>query len=212
MREAAPVGFSLAIHALSILLLAWVTIGRPIEPRLTRPIEVELIDQQMLDDSFEIPPEVAITPLTVPEQKVQDDAVAPAPPDGFTSADELFANRILSDPKNSQVKEMLPQLETTERLTQLCNLEGLEQLHLARPDELPDSISPAAFEPTSLGDMTLKADGAAFRAARKWYRFRFQYTVRRDFGAVEAYRYSIGQPIPESDWDAHDLIAEDEDE
>ena len=97
-------------------------------------------------------------------------------------------------------------------IIQLCNIEGLEQLHLARPDVLPDSISSGAFTPVSLQGLTLDAQGAAFRAARKWFGLRFSCTVTPDIAAVSGYRYDIGEAIPEADWESHDLIAEDEDE
>ena len=165
----------------------------------------------MYEDSFEIPPDVEVAPLAVATPEAEPE-VAPPPSDGLTAATELFSSRVLADPRNLQVRETLPQLDNTERIIQLCNLEGLEQLRLARPDILPDSISQSAFAPTVLEGFTLKADGAAFRAARRWFELRFSCTVRADAVAVDAYRYAVGPEIPEADWEAHDLIAEDEDE
>jgi hypothetical protein len=204
---------SLTLHALVLILLAWITVGRPINPRPARSIEVEIIDQQVFDDAFEVPPEVTVTtPLAVPTPIEELEAAPPTSADGLTEATDLFASRILADPQNRQVREALPQLENTERIIQLCNIEGLEQLHLARPEVLPDSISPHAFAPTILQGFTLSADGAAFRAARKWYGLRFSCTVSPDVTSVAAYRYAIGDPVPEAEWEGHDLIAEDESE
>jgi hypothetical protein len=164
------------------------------------------------EDEFEIPPDVAATPLAVATPAENPEAAPPAPADGMTAATELFANRVLSDPQNRQVRETLPQLENTERIIQLCVIEGLEQLRLARPGSLPDSISSAAFAPPLLRGLTLDASDAAFRLAKRWYRLRFSCTVAPDLGAVAAYRFAIGEAIPEEEWEAHDLIAEDEDE
>jgi len=159
---------SVALHALVLLLLGSIITGRPVQPRPQRSIDVELIDQQVYEDSFEIPPDVAVAPLAVAKQTTEPTAAPPQPSDGLTAATELFASRILADPQNQQVRDTLPLLEDTERIVQLCSLEGLEQLHIARPDSQPDSISPSAFAPTTLEGSTLKADGAAFRAAQRW--------------------------------------------
>jgi hypothetical protein len=203
---------SLLLHALVLVLLAFVTVGRPIAPRPVRPIEVDIIDQQLFEDAFEVPPEVTEIPLASPEPTTEPDQAAPAPADGMVTATDLFASRILADPANKQVRDTLPQLENTERIIQLCIIEGLEQLQLARPGALPDSISPHAFAPTTLQLLTLDAPGAAFREERRWYGLRFDCTVSSDMSQVLAYRYAIGDAVPEAEWDAHDLIAEDEDE
>lgn len=173
-------------------------------------MEVELIDQQFYEDAFDVPPEVTATPLAVPTPVEERDAAPPS--DGLTEATELLTSRVLADPQNRQVKETLPQLENAERIIQLCNIEGLEQLHLARPDLLPDSISPHALATTTLEGLTLSAEGAAFRAERKWYELRFVCTVSPDITTVASYSYAIGELIHVSKWDAYELIAEDEDE
>lgn len=203
---------SVVFHVLLLWFLAGATTGRPIQPIPVKAIEVELVDQTEYDDSFEVPPEVASRPLAAPTPAPAPDAVPPAPADGLTVATELYSSRVLSDPQNRQVRETLQQLENTERITQLCVIEGLEQLRVARPGPLPDSIAPSAFAPTLLRGLTLEAPGAAFRAARRWYGLRFTCTVSRDLVAVSAYRFAIGDSVPRQEWEAYDLIAEDEDE
>ena len=204
---------SLVLHTAFVVLLALATFGRPL-PRLAAPgaIEVEIITQMECEDEFEIPPDVAVTHLAVNVPVEEPDAAPPAPADGMRQATELFTNRVLADPKNRQVREAMPSLESTERVIQLCNIEGLEQLHVVSPDTLPDSISPAAFAPTVLRGFTLEAPDAAYRAARKWFHLRFTCTVSPDFGGVDAYAFAAGDAVPEPELEAHDLIAEDEDE
>lgn len=201
---------SVLLHALILVALALITIGRPIQPQTVKSIEVEIIDQQLYEDAFEVPPEVAVTPLAAPTPTEEPDAAPPAPSDGMKAATELFASRILADPQNREVRDTLPQLESTERVIQLCNIEGLEQLHLARPDVLPDSISSGAFVPVTLKGLTLDAQGAAFRAAKEWFGLRFSCTVTPDVTAVSDYRYAIGEAVPRAEWESHDLIAQDE--
>ncbi|MEO6012868.1 MAG: DUF930 domain-containing protein [Devosia sp.] len=207
-----PVPASLLIHLLLIVLFALVSFGRPLAPRMVRPIEVELVTQMEFEDSFEVPPEATVAPLVVPERTQEPDALPPAPADGMTEATQLFANRVLADPQNRQVKEALPSLDSAERIVQLCIIEGLEQLRIAKPGPPPDSISSSAFGQTTLLGLTLDAPDAAYRAARRWYAFHYTCSVEHDFSGVTAYRFAAGDPIPESEWEAHDLIAEDEDE
>ena len=204
---------SLATHAIVLALLPLVTIGRPL-PRIAPPqsVDVEIITELEYKDAFEPPPEVTTAPLATPTATEEPDAAPPAPADGMVQATELFTNRILTDPDNRQVRETLPLLESTERIVQLCNIEGLEQLHQIKPAPLPDSISPSAFAPTTLTGFTLEAEGAAYRAAQKWYGLRFTCTASPDFSGVEAYAFQVGEPIPEEQWEAHNLIGEDEDE
>jgi hypothetical protein len=203
----------LLLHFAFVVLLFLATIARPL-PRLAQPraIAVEIITEMEYEDAFEVPPEVAITPLAVPTQTAEPDAAPPAPADGMTEATELFASQVLADPRNRQVRETLPFLESAERVIQLCNIEGLEQLHVVSPNALPDSISPAAFAPTIVRGYTLEAPEAAYRAARVWYHLRFACTVRPDFGGVEEYAFAVGTAVPEAEWETHDLLAEDEDE
>lgn len=168
--------------------------------------------QMEFEDSFEVPPEATVTPLVAPEITKEPDAAPAAPADGMTEATELFANRVLADPQNRQVRETLPLLDNSERIIQLCVIEGLEQLRAAKPGPLPDSISTSAFgQPTLLG-LTLDAPDAAYRAGRLWFGLRYTCTVEQDFTGVAAYRFAAGEPVPEAEWEAHDLIAEDEDE
>lgn len=206
---------SLAIHVVIIALLMWGMAARPLRrPAQPQSIEVEIVTELQFEDAFEIPSEVASVPLATPTPSPtpEPEAVPPARADGMTQATELFASRVLVDPENEQVRDTLPLLEETERITQLCNLEGLEQLHKVKPDPLPDSISPSAFAPTFVRGYTLEASEAAYRADRKWYRLRFVCTVSADFSGVAAYAFSVGDAIPEEEWDAHDLIAADDDE
>ena len=204
---------SFALHAVLVLALAFMTLGRPIVLAPVRSIEVELIPDMMFEeDAFDLPPDITATPLAVPVKTDAPDAVPPVANDQMVEATELFANRVLADPQNREVREALPTLDFSERLIQLCIIEGLEQLNRARPSPFPDSIQASAFEPTMLNGYTVSAAAAAYRAERKWYQLRFTCTVAPDLSGVHAFQFAMGDPIPESEWEAHDLIAEDEDE
>jgi hypothetical protein len=212
VRASLPIPASLGIHVLLLTLLAVVGFGRPLTPRTVRSIEVELVTQMEFEDAFEVPPEATVVPLVAPVPTEEPEAEPPAPADGMKEATQLFANRVLADPQNRQVRETLPQLDHTDRVIQLCTIEGLEQLRIAKPGTLPDSIAPAAFGPTTLLGLTLDAPAAAYRATRLWYALRYTCTVKADLTGVTAFRFAAGEAIPEKEWDAHELIAEDEDE
>ncbi len=204
---------SLLVHIAILMVVSMTAIDRPLPPSaLPRSIEVEIVTELEYRDAFELPPKATIAPLVVPQLAEEPNATPPAPADGMKHATELFASGVLADPKNRQVRETLPLLEGTERIVQLCVIEGLEQLRSEKPEPLPDSISAAAFGPSILRGYTLEANDAAYRAAQKWYRLAFACTVAPNFAGVEAYAFKTGEIIPEADWDAHNLIAEDEDE
>ena len=128
------------------------------------------------------------------------------------SATTLYAAGILRDPQNREVRAALPTLSPYERVTQLCNIEALEQVRQTRPTPVPDSMVASAFADTTLKDDTLAAAGAAFRSGHAWYAIRFTCTVGQDLASVIAFQFRVGDPVPESQWDSHGLNAADEDE
>ena len=205
---------SVGLHGVLLLALAYLALGRPIILPPLRSIQVEIITPEQYRAATETSPVLSAPPLAEPERPVQRTNIArPAEPvDGMTTATNLLANRVLMDPENREVRETLPTLDRTERIIQLCNIEGLEQLRLARPGPLPDSLSPSAFATTIVDGYKLDAPAAAYRAARKWYAVQFTCTVTPDFESVTEFRFAVGDAIPESEWEDHDLLAEDDDE
>ena len=65
---------------------------------------------------------------------------------------------------------------------------------------------------TSTG-LTLSAGAAAPSwSRRKWYGVAFRCTIAADYSGVTAFSFKLGDAIPEDQWEAHDLNAEDADE
>lgn len=199
-------------HLLAVVLLALLPLGRVLVARPVSAIEVDLVPATVFQDDLEVPPAAPDVPLSAQQTASGPDAVEPPPSDGMKAATQLFATRVLSDPKNRDVRQTLPQLDRSERVTQLCVIEGLEQLRRTRTGLAADSISPSAFEPTHWQGLSLDAPGAAYRAAKHWFVLRFACTVAPDLEGVVSYRFATGEAIPRDQWDAHDLIAADEDE
>ncbi len=125
---------------------------------------------------------------------------------------QLLAGNILRDPANRQVRQTLPRLDLYERTTQLCNIEALEQLRLAKPGSAPDALVPTAFEETSILNGVMKAPKGAYRLDRQWFEVSFECSVGTDLESVTAFRFKTGLAIPKEEWEEHNLIAEDFDD
>jgi len=205
-------------HAFLFLVLGLLATVRNVEPPPTRSIDVEIVSEEQYraetiapirEQSLDRPAAatVSIKPNDEPSLPKEE------PPSARTiKATRLFTGAILKDPANREVRETLPTLERTERLTQLCDIEALEQIRVANPATVPDSIEAAAFAETRVTGLTVIAPGAAYRSRRKWYQAKFSCSVAADYLRVTEFSFSVGDSIPENEWDSHNLIAEDEDE
>ncbi|WDR02917.1 DUF930 domain-containing protein [Devosia algicola] len=127
-------------------------------------------------------------------------------------ATTYFSGDILADPKNREIRDTLPLLGPEERVTQLCNIEALEQIRLWDPQYQADSLAPAAFGETRLTDLTLTAPDGAFRSNRKWYQISLICTAAPDLQSVADFSFRVGDAIPQNQWEEHNLIAEDFDD
>lgn len=208
---------SLGLHGLLVLALAYPTPRHPFVIAPNRSVQVELITQQQYEDAIKPPPKIAaLPPAIVDTAKTANPTASPTDgmvsTDGMIKATKFFANRLLADPRNSEAKGTFSTLERTERVIQLCNIEGIEQLRRVQPGTAPDAIAPSAFQDVRVKGYVLTAPGAAYRAARKWYAVRFTCSVAPDLKRVTAFAFAVGDPIPKSLWEAHDLIAADEEE
>lgn len=159
---------SALVHALVFGLFLLIP-NRSLAPPGTRVLTVDLVSEADFDAAFNTT-RVATNALASPvlraaeiqaqprpslppakEEPLPQDATAPptphvAPADGMIEATQLLAGNILRDPANRQVRQTLPQLDPYERITQLCNIEALEQLRLAKPGSVPDALVPTALE------------------------------------------------------------------
>lgn len=212
------------MHSLVLLAVGYLSLASPLAPPPPRSIAVELLSEQDFQRLAQpvvtalpqlvppAPPLVAPRPL-VPTSSPPGTAVEKAKTtDGMIPATKLLAGAVLADPENIQMKETLPKMARPDRITQLCNIEGMEQLRLLKPEGEADSVAPSAFAETIIKGYDLEAPGGAYRSHRKWYAVRFTCTVSPDFASVRAFRFEPGVEIPESEWESHDLIAVDDDE
>jgi hypothetical protein len=150
------------------------------------------------DDSTRLPPSPPLQP-DLPETKTW-------------RATRFYAATILSEPGMAHIRKAFGTLASSEKLMQLCNIEGLEQIRRTLPQYDPDTLVPYAMREPLVTGLRLSAAGGAFRSRRKWYEIAFQCTVAADLGGVTAFEFRVGEAIPPDQWDAHNLNAEDADE
>lgn len=204
---------SVSVHLALLALLLLATSVRPLDVQQQPPqsIEVQLVP----------PPQQPAPPtpaaLSVPETTNAPAATAPvAPPvkpvpaahpapGAMTKATQLFAANILKEPSSAKIRKTLSTFADSEKLVQLCNMEGLEQIRRANPKFNPDVLVSYAMSDTSVDGMTLIADGGAFHTGKNWYAIRLRCTVSPDYSGVDDFEFAIGAPIPRSEWDSHNL-------
>lgn len=128
-------------------------------------------------------------------------------------ASDFFAAGILDDPSNADLRRSFSQLAGSEQLIQMCNIEALEQL--GRDPSLqtgpaPDVVVGYAFGDLEVSGTRLVADGGAYRRQGAWYRVRLTCTANAQLTAITAFDYTLGESIPESEWEEHALNADDD--
>jgi hypothetical protein len=213
---------SLLVHGLLIGSLFLLTPLRQLIVPAPRPVAVEIVTEAQFR-TIEAPPVTAPTPqITAPNGS--GGAAAPgsgpaspanAPPStilGVHIATEFYAGSILQQPGMEKIRRTLDGIAPSERLVQLCNIEGLEQIRRAEPGYDPDTLVSYAMSDPLVAGLTLSAPGAAFRSRRRWFGLALKCTVAADLTSVTAFEFKLGKPIPQSEWEAHNLSAEDSDE
>jgi len=208
---------SLLLHGLLLASLWAMVASRPLEVPTVASIAIDIISEaDYLRAKQQPAPALQVVPAVEPQPIAPPKPAEPEPepsaevtePD-MIPATQFLANDILEDPKNRQVRDTLTLLDRSERITQVCNIEGLEQLRLLHPGERPDSLDPSAMADTTVGDYTLEAPGGAYRLNRQWYEIRLTCTVAPDYLSVSAFSFAPGPAIPKDQWESHNLIDDD---
>jgi hypothetical protein len=208
---------SLALH----LVVGLVALSLPSVRPLPLPFEQSIIVQ--------ILPEPASLPLRAPAVPARSDGAdassAPADqvtepesmpplttepasdPQHMVAASTLFSSRILDDPRSKGARAALKQLGTEDRISQLCNIEAMEQVQRLTGDYRPDFVVAYARADLKLAGLTLEADGGAIRSRQHWYDLAFICQVAPDLETVSAFQFSLGAEIPEAKWEDYALPA-----
>lgn len=125
----------------------------------------------------------------------------------MVAASTLFSSRILDDPRSKGARTALKQLGTEDRVSQLCNIEAMEQVHRLAGDYQPDFVVAYARADLKLAGLTLEADGGAIRSRQHWYDLAFICQITPDLETVAAFQFSLGAEIPEAKWEDYALPA-----
>lgn len=215
---------SFALHgALALTLLLASPLRQLVVPE-PQPVAVDIVTPaQYAALAAPTPAPPALTAPTGAEAAappVQGDRLAPAPlppkprpaeHPTFT-ATKFYSASILREPGMERIRKTMGTLADSERIVQLCNIEGLEQIRRAAPDYDPDTLVPYAMADTLAAGFTMTASGGAFRSRRKWYGIAFRCTAAADYSGVTQFAFKLGDPIPEDQWEDHNLNVEDAEE
>ncbi|MBP2444799.1 DUF930 domain-containing protein [Rhizobium leguminosarum] len=136
-------------------------------------------------------------------------APSAAKPAEFVAASRLFSDMVLADPRSRGAREALRGLAGSERNLQLCDLEALEQVRRARPEMRPDTLAPYAMAPERGRGNSVEVRGGAFRSNRAWYNIQFKCGLDAGSGKVVSFAFLVGDAIPQGEWQAHNLVADD---
>ena len=209
-----PLGLagSVALHAALLVALFTLTPLRDFVVPEPPAISVDLIPVGVAEPQPVVEPE-APPQLAAPVPAVEPEPGAPElESDGTFHATKLYTGQLLETPEMAKVKRGLKAFADSERVMQLCNIEALEQIRRAAPQYAPDTmVSYAMADPIQTGLM-LTALGGAFRSRKLWYNVTFACVAAPTLDAVASFSFKLGDAIPQSQWEAHSLNAEDEDE
>lgn len=218
-------GASLALHLLLALIALWLSPLRTMVAPPPEAVSVEIVTPDQFA-ALERPPAPTAAPTEETTPPVANAAPASANTDTASEAPalartqqpathratRLYSTDMLKEPAMARIRRTLTQLADSERIVQLCNIEALEQIKRAETDYAPDALVAYAMSDPVTRGFTLTAPGAAFRSRRKWYGVSLICTAAPDYQGVTAFEFTLGDPIPEDQWEAHNLNSEDADE
>ncbi|WP_246505115.1 DUF930 domain-containing protein [Microvirga antarctica] len=124
---------------------------------------------------------------------------------GPIRATHILSDAVLSDPRSRQMRETLARYDAETRMEQLCGLEAMAQIAQALPEFHPQRIVAYAMADLVVAQSLLQADGAAFRSGHRWYRLSFKCQLAADAQRIAHFEFTVGDPIPAKDWEAHNL-------
>lgn len=218
---AASVGLHVALLAAALLALPLRTIvvppPEPVAVEIVTPAQFAALQQPTptplpaLELSAPVAPEAA-APVAPGNDRLPSEPQVALPTPKTFRATKFYATAILREPGMERIRTELTHFDPGERVVQLCNIEGLEQIKRAAPQFAPDTLVSYAMADNSIAGLTLTATGGAFRSRRKWYGVSLKCTVGADLESVTSFEFQLGKPIPEDEWEDHNLNAEDTDE
>jgi hypothetical protein len=99
----------------------------------------------------------------------------------------------------------LSRLDPDTRLEQVCDLYAMKQISRDDNPFHPDRAKTDVISHPRHSGNTVIGTGGAFRSGGRWYRFSFTCTGSADRMKVIAFKYKLGEAIPESKWASYGL-------
>ena len=95
--------------------------------------------------------------------------------------------------------------------TEVLDLMGTLKLYGMRSayDEVMATAIKRQHEPPRIVGDLLSADGAAFHNGAGWWRLRYRCGLTPDHLRVASFQFAVGDAIPRSQWQAHNLPTPD---
>lgn len=106
---------------------------------------------------------------------------------------------------SKRVERSLEVLDPMTRLEQVCAIETMARMKKDKGPHRPDRAVVNAVSDPVLNGNTVTGDGGAFRSKGKWYRYSFTCQATADHKSVSAFSYTVGNPIPEEQWENYGL-------
>ncbi|MGO4707064.1 DUF930 domain-containing protein [Microvirga sp. 2MCAF38] len=212
---------SLALHAF-MLLTFFIPQSREPIPLFDESVPVEIWTQDRLAEFSGIETPQVSKDAQIPEpseaepslqRKAAPEPISPEPPieekprnRASIRATKILSGDVLSHPLSRKLKAMLPLFGEETRLEQLCGLEAMAQI-AALKEFQPDRVVAYAMSDSKITKTSVLADGAAFRSNGTWYNLKFKCGLKAGRQNVESFEFQIGDAIPKSAWEAHNLPA-----
>ncbi len=126
-------------------------------------------------------------------------------PDGMIQADHLMSSDVLADPRSRAARVALAGFGTADQMVQLCGIEAMEQVHAWDTRLQPDSVVAYAMAETKITTHEVVAKGGAIRSGKRWFNIEYRCELAPDLTRVVAFAFRLGEPIPRSGWEEHNL-------
>ncbi|NTS30115.1 DUF930 domain-containing protein [Phyllobacterium sp. BT25] len=100
----------------------------------------------------------------------------------------------------------LRKLDPQTRLEQRCDVEAMERIRKDEGKFNPDKVLAYAFAEPRMQAHGIQTRGAAFRSGGAWYHLKYKCETSADNMQIVAFKYKIGDLVPEKDWTTHFLV------
>lgn len=120
-------------------------------------------------------------------------------------AEHFLSAKRLAEPRNRQAREAMRRFAPEERITQLCNLEAMEQIHARTSVGAPQTVIADALGEAKRSSFAIDASNAAVLSGGRWLRLAFRCEVSPDLGHVTAFAFRLGDELSRADRRRHEL-------